>query len=71
MAAGRARDPLEIQGARLAPDVRDGIDAEIEALLAEAVAFALASAQPGTRPARSTTCTPTGCAPHRVGEMVV
>lgn len=45
-AIGRSRDPVSIQGARI-PDVRrEAIDAEIEALLDEAVAFALASPKP-------------------------
>ncbi|MBS2538057.1 thiamine pyrophosphate-dependent dehydrogenase E1 component subunit alpha [Catenulispora sp. NF23] len=43
---GRSRDPLEIQGARL-PEARRGqIDAEIEAVLEEAVRFALDSPHP-------------------------
>jgi acetoin:2,6-dichlorophenolindophenol oxidoreductase subunit alpha len=44
--AGRARDPVAIQGARVAPAVRDRIDAEIEALLDEAERFAQASPEP-------------------------
>jgi pyruvate dehydrogenase E1 component alpha subunit len=40
IAAGSARDPVEIQGARLAREQRDRIDAEIEELLDEAVRFA-------------------------------
>ena len=46
VAAGRARDPLEIQGARVPAPVRDQIDAEIEALLDEAVRFACESPHP-------------------------
>jgi pyruvate dehydrogenase E1 component alpha subunit len=44
--AARARDPLEIQGARLSEPVRERIDAEIEQLLAEAVLFATGSPYP-------------------------
>ncbi len=44
--AGRLRDPVEIAGARLDPAHRDRIDAELEALLDEAVAFAKASPAP-------------------------
>jgi acetoin:2,6-dichlorophenolindophenol oxidoreductase subunit alpha len=43
---GRLRDPVEIQGARLSPEERAGVDAEIEALLDEAVKFALDSPEP-------------------------
>ncbi len=46
IAAGRERDPVEIQGARIAADVRAGIDAHIEAVLADAVTFARTSARP-------------------------
>lgn len=46
IAAGRVRDPLEIQGARIAAPVRDQIDTEIEALLDEAVRFACESPHP-------------------------
>lgn len=46
LARGRARDPVEIAGARLAADHRAVIDAEVEAVLAEAVAFALTSPHP-------------------------
>jgi acetoin:2,6-dichlorophenolindophenol oxidoreductase subunit alpha len=42
----RARDPVEIQGARLDAATRAGVDDEVEAMLAEAVAFALASPFP-------------------------
>jgi pyruvate dehydrogenase E1 component alpha subunit len=44
--AGRVRDPLEIQGARVLVQTRERIDAEIEALLDEAVRFATESAEP-------------------------
>jgi pyruvate dehydrogenase E1 component alpha subunit len=40
------RDPVEIQGARLSDVDRQLIDTEIEALLDDAVAFALASPHP-------------------------
>ncbi|XTZ18788.1 thiamine pyrophosphate-dependent dehydrogenase E1 component subunit alpha [Micromonospora echinospora] len=46
VARGRSRDPVTIQGDRLAADVRDRVDAEIEALLAGAVEFALAGPEP-------------------------
>ncbi|MGY0233136.1 thiamine pyrophosphate-dependent dehydrogenase E1 component subunit alpha [Longispora urticae] len=46
LAAGRSRDPLDIQGARVPSDVRSRIDAEIEELLAEAVRFAVTSPKP-------------------------
>jgi pyruvate dehydrogenase E1 component alpha subunit len=46
VAAGMARDPVEIQGARVAPDERARIDAEIESLLELAVRFAKASPHP-------------------------
>jgi acetoin:2,6-dichlorophenolindophenol oxidoreductase subunit alpha len=46
VAAGSARDPVAIQGARLDRDVRDRIDAQIEELLDEAVRFACASPAP-------------------------
>jgi pyruvate dehydrogenase E1 component alpha subunit len=45
-AAGRSRDPMEIQGSRVPEATRERIDAEIEALLDEAVAFALHSPKP-------------------------
>jgi pyruvate dehydrogenase E1 component alpha subunit len=45
-AAGRLRDPVEIAGARLDPSRRADIDAEIEALLDQAVAFATTSPAP-------------------------
>jgi TPP-dependent pyruvate/acetoin dehydrogenase alpha subunit len=44
--AGRARDPVEIQGARLAPDRRAAIDEQIESVLARAVQFARESPAP-------------------------
>jgi TPP-dependent pyruvate/acetoin dehydrogenase alpha subunit len=46
VARGRSRDPVEVAGARLAAEQRARIDAEIEAVLAEAVAFALDSPRP-------------------------
>ncbi|HEX4729371.1 MAG TPA: thiamine pyrophosphate-dependent enzyme, partial [Jatrophihabitans sp.] len=46
VAAGSVRDPLEIQAERVAEDVRAGIDAEIEALLDEAVRFVADSPEP-------------------------
>jgi len=44
--AGRARDPIDIQGARIDGGVRAEIDAQIERELDEAVTFALGSAKP-------------------------
>ena len=44
--AGRSRDPVEIQGARLTASEREDIDAEVEALLDAAAGFALGSAHP-------------------------
>lgn len=46
VAAGTARDPVEIQAARLPEGVRSEIDAEIEALLDEAERFTADSPQP-------------------------
>ena len=46
VASGRSRDPVEIQGARLAPEDRARIDAEVEAVLDEAVRFARESPHP-------------------------
>ncbi|UWP84981.1 thiamine pyrophosphate-dependent dehydrogenase E1 component subunit alpha [Dactylosporangium fulvum] len=46
VSAGMTRDPVEIQGARIPADVRARIDAEIEALLDEAVRFACESPFP-------------------------
>ena len=46
IAAGSARDPVDLQGDRLAPAERNRIDAEVETLLDEAVAFALDSPAP-------------------------
>jgi TPP-dependent pyruvate/acetoin dehydrogenase alpha subunit len=46
VAAGRSRDPLEIQGARIPAATRAAIDAETGARLDEAVRFALASPHP-------------------------
>lgn len=45
-AAGRSRDPVAIQGARLDDAARDEIDAEVEAVLDGAVAYALAGPEP-------------------------
>jgi TPP-dependent pyruvate/acetoin dehydrogenase alpha subunit len=42
----RARDPLEIHSARVPEDVRERIDAEIEAVLDDAVRFAVDSPRP-------------------------
>jgi pyruvate dehydrogenase E1 component alpha subunit len=44
--AARARDPLELQGARLPEAMRARIDAEIEELLTQAVSFATGSPHP-------------------------
>jgi pyruvate dehydrogenase E1 component alpha subunit len=46
LASGRSRDPVEIQGARLAPGRREAIDAELEQVLDEAAKFALDSPHP-------------------------
>lgn len=46
VAAGTARDPLEIQGARIPAATRATIDAETAELLDEAVRFALAGPHP-------------------------
>jgi len=46
VAAGRARDQVAIQAARVPPEVRERIDAEIEALLDEAERFVQASPEP-------------------------
>src|SRR5580692_3073919 len=46
IAEGTARDPVDIQAARVPEPVRERIDAEIEALLDEAQRFALASPAP-------------------------
>jgi TPP-dependent pyruvate/acetoin dehydrogenase alpha subunit len=46
VAEGSARDPVEIQGARVSDEVRAGIDAEIEALLDEAAEFVRNSPEP-------------------------
>jgi len=46
VAAGMARDPVDIQAARVAGAARERIDAEIEALLDEAQRFAAASPEP-------------------------
>jgi acetoin:2,6-dichlorophenolindophenol oxidoreductase subunit alpha len=46
VAAGRARDPVELAASLVSEEDRSRIDEEIEELLNEAVAFALASPQP-------------------------
>ncbi|HZN19401.1 MAG TPA: thiamine pyrophosphate-dependent dehydrogenase E1 component subunit alpha [Micromonosporaceae bacterium] len=46
VALGRARDPVQIQGARLPVQVRERIDAEVESVLDEAVRFARESPKP-------------------------
>jgi TPP-dependent pyruvate/acetoin dehydrogenase alpha subunit len=46
VAVGRARDPVEIQAARVPPALRARIDGEIEELLEEARRFVDASAEP-------------------------
>ncbi|MFJ5231387.1 thiamine pyrophosphate-dependent dehydrogenase E1 component subunit alpha [Kitasatospora sp. NPDC088391] len=46
VAAGRARDPLELQGARIPAAVRAAVDAELRGLLDAAVEFAVASPHP-------------------------
>jgi pyruvate dehydrogenase E1 component alpha subunit len=47
VAAGRARDPLDVQGARIPAATRAAIDAETAARVEEAVRFALAGPRPG------------------------
>ena len=42
----RTRDPLDIQGRRISPAVRDQLDAEIDELMAQAERFALDSPHP-------------------------
>ncbi|MFG1803591.1 thiamine pyrophosphate-dependent dehydrogenase E1 component subunit alpha [Micromonospora carbonacea] len=46
VAAGRSRDPVDIQGARLSGADRAAVDAEVEATLDAALEFALASPEP-------------------------
>jgi pyruvate dehydrogenase E1 component alpha subunit len=46
LSTGRSRDPVEIQGARLAAEDRTAVDAEVEALLDAAARIALGSAHP-------------------------
>jgi pyruvate dehydrogenase E1 component alpha subunit len=46
IARWKQRDPLDIQAARVPADVRERIDADVEAELAEVVAFAVASPKP-------------------------
>jgi pyruvate dehydrogenase E1 component alpha subunit len=47
IAEWRARDPLEVVGARLDRAERDRVDAEVDAVLEEAVEYARASGRPG------------------------
>lgn len=46
VARWKARDPLDIQAARISADVRERIDAEVEAELDDVVAFAVGSPKP-------------------------
>ncbi|MEV5822020.1 MULTISPECIES: thiamine pyrophosphate-dependent dehydrogenase E1 component subunit alpha [Micromonospora] len=46
VAAGRSRDPVDIQGARLSEVDRAAVDADVEATLDAALEFALASPEP-------------------------
>ncbi|MFI5496854.1 thiamine pyrophosphate-dependent dehydrogenase E1 component subunit alpha [Actinoplanes sp. NPDC051859] len=46
VAAGRSRDPVDIQGGRLSGAERAAVDAEVESTLDAAVAFALESPEP-------------------------
>ncbi|MGY3519776.1 thiamine pyrophosphate-dependent dehydrogenase E1 component subunit alpha [Micromonospora sp. PTRAS2] len=46
VAAGRSRDPVDIQGARLSDVDRAAVDADVEATLDAALEFALASPEP-------------------------
>jgi acetoin:2,6-dichlorophenolindophenol oxidoreductase subunit alpha len=46
VASGRARDPLDVQGARLSEVERAALDGAVEATLEDAVAFALAGPRP-------------------------
>jgi acetoin:2,6-dichlorophenolindophenol oxidoreductase subunit alpha len=46
VASGRTRDPVEIAGARLSPQERADLDAEIEKVMDHAVEFALSSPHP-------------------------
>ncbi len=46
LAAGRSRDPVVIQGARLTADERAAVDTKVEVLLDAAAEFALGSAHP-------------------------
>ncbi|WP_309111350.1 thiamine pyrophosphate-dependent dehydrogenase E1 component subunit alpha [Saccharothrix sp.] len=43
---GRSRDPLDVQGSRLSDADRERVDAEVESVVDEAVAFALSSPHP-------------------------
>lgn len=51
VARWKARDPLDIQAARVPAEVRERIDAEVEAELTDVVAFAVASGKPDPRDA--------------------
>jgi pyruvate dehydrogenase E1 component alpha subunit len=46
IAEWKARDPLDIQAARVPAGVRERIDTEVEAELDDVVAFAVGSAKP-------------------------
>jgi pyruvate dehydrogenase E1 component alpha subunit len=46
VARGQARDPVDIQGARVPDEVRERIDAQVEAVLDEAVRYACAGPVP-------------------------
>jgi TPP-dependent pyruvate/acetoin dehydrogenase alpha subunit len=65
VASWKARDPLTCQRARLSPTVADEVDAEIAALIAEAVAFA--SSSPGSDPRDALDYLYAGTAPTRPG----
>ena len=69
--AGRARDPIDIQGARVDGSVRAEIDAQIERELDEAVTFALGSPKPELTGAMDYLYATGLRARTGVGEMVV
>jgi pyruvate dehydrogenase E1 component alpha subunit len=46
VAAWRARDPMPLQESRVSPSLRSRVDAEIETIVDDAVAFAVASPRP-------------------------
>ncbi|HEY2791540.1 MAG TPA: thiamine pyrophosphate-dependent dehydrogenase E1 component subunit alpha [Micromonosporaceae bacterium] len=71
VSAGRARDPINIQGVRLDSNVRAELDAAIEAELAAAVSFALASPPPDLTGAMTYLYATGLRARTGVGEMVV